>query len=75
MLLIIQHLRLSSLFEDSKLWQRMLAVLGRDDGNPTSLPRAGLSSNHDVDVVIECRQQLHQAFEREAASLLAVSNL
>src|SRR5207247_4909324 len=38
--------------------------------NPTSLPRAGLSSNHDLDVQIERHQQVHQAFEREARQLV-----
>jgi len=42
----------------------------RDDANPTSLPRAGLSSNHDLDVLIERHQQVHQAFEREARQLV-----
>jgi hypothetical protein len=44
---------------------------GRDDANPTSLPRAGLPPNHDLDVLIERRQKVHQAFDGKACQLVA----
>ena len=44
--------------------------LRRDDADPTSLPRAGFSPNHDLDILVERRQQIHQAFEREARQLV-----
>ena len=44
--------------------------LGRDDANPTGLARAWLSANHDLDVLIDCRQKVHQALDREARQLV-----
>ena len=45
-------------------------VCGGDDADPTSLPRAGLSPNHDLDILVERRQQVHQAFDGEARQLV-----
>jgi hypothetical protein len=42
----------------------------RDDADPPSLPRAGLPANHDLDVLVECRQQVHQAFDGETRQLV-----
>ena len=45
--------------EPNRFARVLLAPLGRDDANPTSLPRAGLSANHDLDILVERRQQVH----------------
>lgn len=34
--------------------------------DPGRLPRAGLLSNHDLDIAIDGRQQVHQPLKREA---------
>jgi hypothetical protein len=47
--------------------------LGRDDADPTGLPRAGLSSNHDLHIQVDRCQQVHQAFDGEAYQLVATS--
>ena len=36
-----------------------------DDANPSSSTRAGLAPNHDLDILIQRRQQVHQAFGDE----------
>jgi hypothetical protein len=36
------------------------------DRDPGCLPRAGLLSNHDLDIEIDRRQQVHQSLKREA---------
>ena len=46
------------------------SFLGGDDADPASLPRAWLSSNHDLDILVERRQQVHQAFDGEARQLV-----
>ena len=43
---------------------------GCDDTDSTSLPRAGLSPDHNLDVLVERRQQVHQAFHGEARELV-----
>jgi hypothetical protein len=43
---------------------------GCNDADPTGLPRAGLSPNHDLDVLVDRRQQVHQALDREARQLI-----
>jgi hypothetical protein len=37
--------------------------LSRHDTYPTSLPRTGFSPDHDLDVLVERRRQVHQAFD------------
>jgi len=37
------------------------------DPDPGCLPRAGLLSNHDLDIEIDGRQQLQQPLKREAS--------
>src|SRR6185503_14348077 len=41
-----------------------------NDADPTSLARAGLLPNYDLDILIERRQQIHQAFDGEARQLV-----
>src|SRR5262249_22122494 len=41
-----------------------------DHADPTSLQRAGLSPNHDLDILVERRQQVHQAFNGEPCQLV-----
>ncbi len=43
---------------------------GRNDANSACLSRAGFSPNHDLDVLVERRQQVHQAFDGEARQLV-----
>jgi hypothetical protein len=45
-------------------------ILSCDDANPPSLPRAGLPPNHDLDVLVDRRQQVHQAFDGEPLQLV-----
>ena len=47
--------------------------LGCDYTDPSRLPRAGLSPNHDLDIVIERRQQVHQSFDGEALQLVTTN--
>ena len=42
----------------------------RHDTNPTSLPLTGLPPNHDLDVLVERRQSVHQAFDGDACQLV-----
>ena len=44
--------------------------LRRNDTNPAGLPRAGLPPNHNLDILVERRQQIHQAFDRKARQLV-----
>jgi hypothetical protein len=41
-----------------------------NDADAGSLAGAGLLPNHDLDVLIECRQQVHQALDGEARQLV-----
>lgn len=41
-----------------------------DDANPACLSRSRLSTNNDLDVLVERRQQVHQAFDRETRELV-----
>jgi len=54
-----------------RLCHRLLCLAsGRDDTNPTSLPRAGFLPNDDLDILVERRQQVHQAFDGDARQLV-----
>ena len=44
--------------------------LSCEDTNPSRLPRAGLSPDHDLDILVERRQQVHQTFDGEARQLV-----
>jgi hypothetical protein len=43
-----------------------LRFSSRHDANPSGLPRARLSPNHDLDILVDRRQQVHQAFDGKA---------
>ena len=43
---------------------------GGDNADPTGFSRTWLSPNHDLDVLVERRQQVHQAFDGEASQLV-----
>ena len=49
---------------------RMAICLRSDHADPARLLRAGLSPNHDFDVLVKRRQQVHQAFDGEARQLV-----
>jgi hypothetical protein len=42
-----------------------------DDTDSSRLPRAGLSPNHNLNILIERGQKIHQAFDGEALQLVA----
>src|SRR5712672_245857 len=48
----------------------MAICLRSDHADPSRLLRAGLSPNHDFDVLVKRRQQVHQAFDGEARQLV-----
>jgi hypothetical protein len=41
-----------------------------DDPDPAGFLRAGLSPNDDLDILVERRQEVHQAFDGEARQLV-----
>ena len=45
-------------------------ALRRDDANPAGLARPRLPPNHDLDIAVERRQEVHQPFHREARQLV-----
>ncbi len=55
----------------SGLWcQRHLQVVCCDDGDSGNFPRGGFLPNHDLDVLVERRQEVHQTFDGEACQLV-----
>jgi hypothetical protein len=51
-----------------------IASSGRHYANPRIRPGARLSPDHNLDILVERRQQVHQAFDREARGLVVAES-